>query len=302
MGRIDIKNFGSAVTMPDSLDNSPLAQAYGDVWGSSFEKIESIELGLIQHYQDENGNVQPFHLDEEKVEQIMKSASDIGIITPLILRKCNNGKYQILAGHHRYEAAKRLKLLSAPCVIRNISDEDVVKVVVESNIQRTKILPSEYGKMFSAYMGMKKEIDMTTKEIAEKFGVSAKTMYRYVNVTKLLFSLQQYVDIGTIQLKSVDILSTFSEENQTFVLCLIEDKTISKLTIEIAKKLAEVVDESDGTVMLSKFTDALKPKPKARYKNSIYNKLSSRYQFEFDEKELDNITAELLEKYFKERI
>lgn len=285
------------VTKADNT--TPLEQEYTNVWGNSYEKVESLDLNLIHHYTDPDGTTQPFILNESKVEQIMASAEDVGIITPLIVRRTSGIKYQIISGHHRYEAAKRLSLLSVPCVIRQLNDDEAFKIVAESNIQRDKTLPSEYGKVFTAYMAKRSDVDMTANEIASKFGVSPKTMYRYINVAKLIPTLQKYVDEEKIQLAAADIISKFSAINQKSIDNLIARPDCPKITPAIAKKFEEVIQNyGKDIVPFHEFTYIITPKPKEKYKSGIYNNLYSRFKMNKSEKELDELTERLLTEYF----
>ncbi len=303
MGKINISSFSE----PDNLGTeettgttSGLGQAYTDIWGSSFEKVESIELNLLHHYEDEKGGSQPFNLNSDKIAQIMASAEDIGIVTPLIVRRTDGINYQIIAGHHRYEAARQLNLLSVPCVVRKITDDEAFKIVAESNIQRDRTLPSEYGKIFSAYMEKRDDTDMTAAEIAAKFGVSKKTMYRYISVASLNVHLQKYADEGKIQLAAVEIIAAFSEENQKAVLNFLSRPDSKKITPEIAKEFAQIVENYGGEdVPFHEFTKLLAPKPLKKYKSNVYNNLSSRFAIDKSEKELDELAEKLLTEYFE---
>lgn len=303
MASINISAFDHREKLPADRDNSPLEEAYKDVWGSSYEKIENIELGLIMHYSSADGGLQPFHMNEEKINQIMASATDIGIVTPLIVRRTDGGKYQIISGHHRYEAAKRLELLSVPCVIRRITDDEAFQIVTESNIQRNKMLPSEYGKIFSMYLQKRNHIDMTAKEVAEKFGISFKTMYRYINIAKLIPELQNYVDNEKILLAAADIISGFSADNQISVFEYLERPDSRKITPVIARQFAEIVKNYSGDkVPVHEFSSLFIPKPKPKYKSGIYNNLSERFSFDKTEQELDELAEKLLAEYFSGRL
>ncbi len=303
MGKINISGFSEGrETLPVTSDTSPLAQSYKDVWGSSYEKIENIELGAIQHYSGMDGSLQPFHMNEDKIGQIMASAADIGIVTPIIVRRVSGNKYQIISGHHRYEAAKCLELLSVPCVVRRITDEQAFQIVSESNIQRDKMLPSEYGRIFTVYMEKREDIGVTYKEIADKFGISSKTLYRYVNVAKLIPELQSYVDSEKILLAAADIISGFSVGNQEAILQYLERPDSRKITPVIAKQFAEIIKNYDGDDVPShEFSNLFIPKPKPKYKSEIYNNLSSRFSFDKTEKELDELVERLLAEYFESR-
>lgn len=303
MGKIDISFFSDRENSPATIDNSPLEEAYKDVWGSSYEKIENIEIGLITHYSSSDGGVQPFHMNKDKITQIMTSATDIGIVTPLIVRRTDGGKYQIISGHHRYEAAKRMELLSVPCVIRNISDDEAFQIVTESNIQRNKMLPSEYGRIFTVYMQKRQDIDMTANEIAGKFGISAKTMYRYLNVARLIPELQDYADSEKILLAAADIISGFSADNQMSVFEYLERPDSRKITPFIAKQFAEIVKNYAGDkVPPHELSSLFIPKPKPKYKSSIYNNLSDRFLIDKSEKELDELAERLLAEYFSSKL
>lgn len=302
MKKINLSGFGSADFDTDGFSGSPLANAYTDVWGSSTEKVESLNINQLCHFSDEGGNSQPFRLNENKIKQIISSADDIGIITPLIVRKTSDNKYQIISGHHRYEAAKALEMLTVPCVVRDISDEKAFQIVSESNIQRDKMLPTEYGRIFAEYLKKRNDIDLTAKEIADKFGISAKTMYRYINVVKLIPKLQTYADEEKLLLAAADIISGFSIGNQESVAEYLERPDSRKITPVIAKQFAKIIDDYGGDdVPAHELANLFRPKPKPRFKNGVYNKLAERFSFESSEQELDELAERLLAEYFQGR-
>jgi protein-tyrosine-phosphatase len=168
-----------------------------------------------------------------------------------------------------------------------------------------KMLPSEYGRIFSCYLQKRKDIDMTAQEISDKFGVPKKTMYRYANISKLTEELQNYADSKVINVDSVDYICNFSEENQN-VLCEFIEKTDKKhkITVSLAKKMAKIVENYDNdTVPVHEFTAlVVKPEKKSKsYKNAVYNTVAEKYKIEYSEKELDDIVTKLLEKYFSDK-
>lgn len=279
MKKINLSGFGSADSDMDGFSDSPLSNAYTDVWGSSMEKIERLNINQLCHFSD-----------------------DIGIITPLIVRKISENMYQIISGHHRYEAAKALEMLTVPCVVRDISDEKAFQIVSESNIQREKMLPTEYGRIFAEYLKKRNDIDLTAKEIADKFGISAKTMYRYINVVKLIPKLQTYADEEKILLAAADIISGFSIGNQESVAEYLERPDSRKITPVIAKQFAKIIDDYGGDdVPAHELANLFRPKPKPRFKNGVYNKLAERFSFENSEQELDELAERLLAEYFQGR-
>lgn len=282
--------------VPDTAEDSPLAQAYQSVWGSDREAIQYMELSKIVPFTDKDGHGQPFKLNREKVEQIKLSAKDIGIITPLIVRRQGN-VFQIISGHHRYEAAKELQLLSVPCIVRDIKDNEAETLVVESNIQRMRLLPSEYGAIFRVYLAKRKDMEISVQEIAEKFGVSKKTMYRYANVSRLVSELQELFDADIINLDCSDVFVKFSEENQQSVAEYIKGSG-KHITLSVAIAMEKVA--SDGNVLPDSFGVIFAPKVKPVYRNKVYSSIAERYDISttYTEKELDDLVTQLLEEHF----
>ena len=268
--RIDLSSIKKMPLGNDTQFNKDtpktLVDTYTSTWGSTTEKVEEISLDKLKFF-EMNGISQPFNINQEKINQIKLSAKDIGIITPLIVRKVDS-YYQIISGHHRYLVAKELELLSVPCIVRNINDEQVYKYVAESNIQRFKIYPSEYGNIFLRYMEVRKDIDLTAQEIADKFGLSKKTMYRYINVTKLIPELQTLTDKDLISLDAVDILSKLSIENQKVINEYLL-KNNKKIMVGTAKKIYLFTTNND--ILTIKDIENMMSSKSKKYKNRLYN-------------------------------
>lgn len=308
MGKIDFTARKRKIESQQVISNeeNELSLEYTSVWGDTKEKIEHIELGRIQPYIDMNGDKQPFKINNERVKQIKESVVDIGIITPLIVRK-QNETYQILSGHHRFVVAQQLNMLTVPCVIRNISDEEANIYVTESNIQRIKILPTEYCAIFKKYMDKREEIDMTAQKVANKFGISKKTMYRYINLDKLIKPLQNLVDEELININCIDMLSTLSEDNQKIIFETIK-QTSKKIGLPILKNFINICEKRNNhndVITVEDFINIIENKTnknKKVYSNKIYNSMAEKYSFDCSEKELDDIVLNLLDDYFKKRL
>jgi len=227
-------------------DNIPdeLAESYTSVWGSNKETVIYIETTRLVPFVDEYGNSQPFRLNEKKVAQIAASAKDIGIVTPLTVR-AKADLYEIIAGHHRLAAAKAIGQLKVPCIIRNYTDEQMYTVLAESNIQRDRTLPSEYGRIFARYMELRKDEELTAEEIASKFDISRKTMYRYINVSNLIPELQELTDNKIINIGAVDTISQLTEDEQT-ALALFLYETGKTISAAMAKQLRTLSENADS--------------------------------------------------------
>lgn len=297
MGKINLNAMKQArkeqeveTAVPEALE-----EAYANVWGKDKETVEYIELNRIQPFSDERGRTQPFKISEDKVAQIKLSASDIGIVTPLIVRKVG-ADYQIISGHHRYIAAQQLDMLTVPCVIREISDEEAVKYVAECNIQRSKLLPTEYAEIYARYMGMREDIDMTVQEIADKFGISKKSLYRYIKILDLTEDLKRLIDEDKMHTDTAEIFCGFSADEQDVVYEFVQ-QTGKKINRAMAKAMERIVQEQ-GVTSYEDFLPVLE-QPKKKVKSKLYNSFAEKYNVEYSEEEWDSLVAQLLTQHFE---
>lgn len=294
--------------VPEELEKS-----YSDLWGSNKEKVEYIDINRLRTFTDNQRRTQPFVLSPEKIEQIKISASDIGILTPLIVRKFD-GDYQIISGHHRYEAAKQLKMLTVPCVVREIADNEAVKYVAESNIQRSKLLPTEYAEIYARYLEIRQDIEMTALEIANKFGISTKSLYRYIKILDLTDNLKKLIDNDLLHTDTAEIFCTFSENNQEAVYEYVinENQKLKeanekstkekKFTINRskAKAIEDLIAKNKGEDITADDIQEMfdvKDKP---FKNKVFQSYAKKYNVEMSEDEWDKLISSLLEKHFAE--
>ena len=270
-------------------DNVPaeLEESYTSVWGSNKENIIYIETTRLIPFVDKLGNSQPFKLNEKKVSQIAASAKDIGIVTPLTVR-AKGELYEIIAGHHRLEAAKQIGQLKVPCIVRKYTDEEMYTVLAESNIQRDRTLPSEYGRIFARYMEIRKSEDLTAEEIAAKFDISKKTMYRYIKI----------INIG-----AVDTISQLSEDEQTALAAVLDEEKVI-FSAAMAKQLKALSDNAEGElteedirILFERKSSIQKPE-KRSISSSVVNKY---FKPDISDKEVEDTIAKALEMYFSHK-
>lgn len=247
------------------------------------ETVVKIDINKIHPFKGKKGKKQPFKIDKAKVLNIKDSAKEVGIITPLIVREFE-GEYQILSGHHRHKAGLELGLTELPCIVRDVPDEEVEKYIMEANIQRVKLLPSEYGNIFERYMEYRKDLDVTAEEVASKFGVSRKSLYRYTNVIKCIEEIQDLFDADLINIDCVDVIFALSEEEQRELIEYIS--TLKKrLTLKALKEHLGL--------------DEAKP-VKKEFGNKLYKAYAKKYNFTADnisEEDLDNVVDKALKEY-----
>lgn len=196
-------------------------------------------------------------------ERLLNLADDIkqnGILHPLIVRPCNDGKYQILAGHNRLKAAAIAGLTEVPCIIKDVDDDTAQLILVNSNLnQRQKLLPSEKAYAYKLQLEILKRqgrrIDTDIKNSIGKmypnqdmdFRESRRTIQRYIRLASLIPELLQMVDDNKIIWGVGVQLSYLSEELQKTVYEIVSaDKTI-KLDISKIKLLRRRVAEDEST-------------------------------------------------------
>ena len=156
-------------------------------------------------------------------------------------------------------------------------------------------MPSEYGKIFARYKELAETEELSIEEIGKKFGVSQKTVYRYLSLNSMTEEVQELVDNGMINFNAVEVLKSLSNEEQRVLFEVLADKG-KKLTLVQAKKIADLAegDVLDTEMILSVFENA----PKPTYKSKVYNTVASKYSVNMTEKELDELTEKLLGDYF----
>lgn len=285
-------------------DNIPaeLEESYTSVWGSNKENIIYIETTRLIPFVDKYGNTQPFKMNEKKVSQIAASAKDIGIVTPLTVR-AKGDLYEIIAGHHRLAAAQQIGQLKVPCIVRKYTDEEMYTVLAESNIQRDRTLPSEYGRIFARYMEIRESEDLTAEEIAAKFDISKKTMYRYINVNSLISELQDMTDSKIINIGAVDTISQLSEDEQTALAAVLDEEKVI-FSAAMAKQLKTLSDNAEGELteenirlLFERKSSIQKPE-----KRSISSSVVSKYfKPDTSDKEIEDTIAKALELYFSNK-
>ena len=225
------------------------------------EKIRDIPLDLIDDFPDH-----PFHVrDDEDMVQLVESIKTNGVLTPAVLRQKEDGRYEIVSGHRRKRACELAGLSTLRSEIKDLTRDEAVVYMVESNFQRTTILPSEkafaYKMRFEAMKRQGKRTDLTSSPvgtklrtdeiIAQESGDSRNQIHRYIRLTNLVPELLEYVDEGRIKMRPAVELSYLDEDSQRDVVEQIDindctpshDQTIRmRKMFESGKLTAEAVE------------------------------------------------------------
>lgn len=188
------------------------------------EKVSLVSISLVDDFPEH-----PFMVkDDESMEQLIQSIEMNGILNPIIARKKEDGRYEVVSGHRRKHACSRLGITDIPVIVRELSRDEAVIEMVDSNLQREYILPSEKARAYKMKMdAMKrqgKRTDLTlspvgtklrTDEvIAQEAGESRNQIQRYIRLNELTPELLEFVDEGKIGLRPAVEISYLQEEEQ----------------------------------------------------------------------------------------
>ena len=195
------------------------------------EKIRDIPLDLIDDFPDH-----PFHVrDDEDMVQLVESIKTNGILTPAVLRQKEDGRYEIVSGHRRKRACELAGLTTLRSEIKDLTRDEAVVYMVESNFQRTTILPSEKAFAYKMRLeAIKRQAGRPSKNnsapveqnfggktsrdlIAEQSGESREQVRRYIRLTFLVPELLEFVDEGRIKMRPAVELSYLDEDSQRYV-------------------------------------------------------------------------------------
>ena len=225
-------------------------------------RIYDIPINLIDDFPDH-----PFKVkQDEDMDLLAASIKEQGLITPVTIRPKDNGRYEMVSGHRRKEACKLAGLTSIKADVRELTRDEAIILMVESNLQRSVILPSEkafsYKMRLEAMKRQGKRTDLTSDPVGRKLetveiigqatGESRNQVRRYIRLTELITPLLDLVDIGKIALRPAVELSYLSKEEQRMVYENIlnydctpsHDQTIRMKKFSEDGKLTDVVVES----------------------------------------------------------
>ena len=207
------------------------------------ENVQSIPINEIQPFRNH-----PFTVtDNEDMAKIVESIGKVGTITPLLARPLPDGGYELISGHRRLEACRKLGLDTIPVIIREMTDDEAMIAMVDANLQREHILPSEKAFAYKMKLEAIKHQGVTSRQVVGKresaddvsSSESRRTVQRYIRLTNLIPQLLKMVDEERIAFSVGVELSYLSEYEQQDLLEAIEleDKTPSLSQAIQMKKL-----------------------------------------------------------------
>ena len=238
----------------------------------------------------------PFRvLDDEKMEETTESISKYGVLVPGLARPREGGGYEIIAGHRRKRGSERAGLDTMPVIVRNYTDDEATIIMVDSNIQREDILPSEKAKAYAMkYEAMKHQGSKggsTLDEVGEAAGESGKTVQRYVWLARLSDELLDMVDKKKIGIAQGVDISFLSEEAQQWVSVTLEETGAAINTFQ-STKLKEHGKSGELTLPMVRLILAGE-KPKKRKVTIKGDKISKYLSEDYSNDDIEGIIIQL---------
>ena len=216
------------------------------------EQVQQIPIGKLFPFKNHPFKV----LDDESMQRTVESVEQYGVLSPLIARPRPEGGYEIISGHRRQHAAQLAGLDTLPVIVRQMDDDAAVLLMVDSNLQRENILPSErafaYKMKLEALKNQGARSDLTSPQVAAKFrsddavakdqGISGDTVRRYIRLTNLVPELLDMVDEKKIAFNPAVELSYLDESQQRDFLETMND-TQNAPSLSQAQRLKKLAQE-----------------------------------------------------------
>ena len=217
-------------------------------------KVEAIPLADLTPFRNH-----PFKVKEdEEMAQLMRSIADAGVLSPALARPLPGGGYELISGHRRLAACKALGMDTMPVIVRKLTDEEAVITMVDSNLQREHILPSEKAFAYKMKMEALRHQGRTSDQLGPKLtveeiakGDSASQVKRYIRLTNLIPEILQMVDDGRIALTPAVELSYLqpSEQETLFSIMDCDEVTPSLSQAQRLRRMSEEQRFTDSAVM-----------------------------------------------------
>ena len=224
---------------------------------SQLERVQNISISELVPFKDH-----PFKVvDDEAMLRTTESIAQYGVLTPLIARPLEAGGYEIISGHRRAHAAELAGLTEVPVLVRQMDDDAATVLMVDSNLQRENILPSErayaYKMKLEAMKHQGKRSDLTSgqlgpklrsdEQLAQEAGESRKQVQRYIRLTNLIPELLEMVDQKQISFNPAVELSYLAPEEQEIFMQAMDEVQASP-SLSQAQRLKKLAQEGDFTM------------------------------------------------------
>ncbi len=275
---------------------------------AKLEKVVEVKLTDITDFPNH-----PFKVkDDDEMDKMRQSVEQYGVVHPILVRPTKDGKYEMISGHRRKRASELANKETIPCIVRNLSDDEATIIMVDSNMQREEILPSEkafaYKMKLEALGHQGKTTELTSGQVVRKLETtdiigkendeSGRQVRRFIRLTELIPELLEMVDDKKIAFNPAVEISYLDEDNQYALLDCIEysDATPSHAQAIVMKKLFQ-----SGELDADKIDDILsEEKPNQKQKIKFDNdRIRNVLPKNIEEPKIEDFVVKAIEHYSK---
>lgn len=284
------------------------------------EKVQVIPINKISDFPNHPYKVR----DDEEMEDMTKSIKEMGVLHPVLVRPKQNGEYEMISGHRRKQASQKAGKTEIRAIVREMTDEEATIIMVDSNKQREKVLPSEKAFAYKMKLdamkrqgqrndltcdrnGHKLEGQKSVEILSDETNESATQIKRFVRLTYLIPELLQFVDNHYLKLKdklqmaltpAVEI-SYLEQKEQDILLDAMEERAITPSTSQAQRLRNESENNTLTEDKISEILDEEKPNQKDQIKFN-YDKVKQYFPKDYTIEKMEKVIEVLLQKYQKQ--
>ena len=278
-------------------------------------KIIELEIDKLVEFRKQ----QPFSMySDDKKAEVKESIEKFGILTPIIVRYIENGRYEIIAGHNRVECLKELNKTTVPAKVMNVDDDNAMLIMIDTNLcTRDEINPIEKGRAYKLKLEILKKKrqerieNSETKddslirekqsidELVEESKESKSQIYRLITLTNLNEDLQRLVASGNMAVAVGSEVASLNETEQEILYSVLDDKhkKLKISDIQKIKNLEEISYNSIVNVLENKRVNIIK------FTGKLNRKVANKYKNKFNsDSDFTNLIDKLLEEYFSKEV
>lgn len=278
------------------------------------ESSSEVDIRLIHSFKDHPFKV----LDDEKMEELVESIRRNGVLSPVILRPAEKNTYEMISGHRRLHAATQAGLTAIPSFIRDMTDDEAAIYVVDANIQREELLPSEKAFAYKMKMdAMRRQAGRPKKEnarqnvgnyetadvIGQKNGESGRQVQRFIRLTELIPDILEMVDKKRLNFTIAVDISYIDKEVQKWLYEYIRENGFIKPNqiTALRKYLGQGNPTMNQQLMISILNSVIPIKAPAKKVTFNEQRLMKYFPPNYSEKEMEKVIISLLESWKKEQ-
>ena len=275
--------------------------------GESHEQIQRIPLSELHPFKDH-----PFRVvDDDRMMETVESVKEYGVLVPAIARPLEDGGYEIIAGHRRKRACELAGMDEMPVIVKNLDDDESVIIMVDSNLQRENILPSERAKAYQMKLeAIKRKAGRPSREnssqVATNFragaeaGMSKDSVRRFIRLNNLELPLRDKVDSGELAFTPAVELSYLKPEEQQWLQTALE---VTQQTPSLSQAQRIKKESKEGTLSEQGMIKIMSEEKKPLYDSVTlsHDTLKKYFPKSYTAKQMEKVIIKLLDNWLRNR-